>query len=326
MTGPEPFTGPPPPRTPRSLFSLADLPTATLHRLVERSCDLYHDPGAHDDPLRRRLVGVLFTRTSTRTRTAFTAGALRLGAQVVTYGPGDLQTNTGESLEDTARVFGMMLDALVMRTSGPLAEMRRMADAGGLPVINAMAAEEHPTQGVCDLATMRLHRGTIEKTRLLYVGEGNNSATALAQGLSHFPGAELTFLTPPGYGLPERVRREAADRAAATGGTLREIHRPEHLPAAVDVVYTTRWQTTGTSKPDPGWREAFRPLHIDAEFLAAWPQAMFMHDLPAHRGEEVTGEVLDGKQSIAWSQSRMKLCSAMAVLEHVLSGPSHGRH
>ncbi|MFD3656610.1 ornithine carbamoyltransferase [Streptomyces sp. NPDC058620] len=308
----------------RGLLTLSELTRGDLEGLVARSRELFHDRKAHDRPLHDKVVGVLFAKPSTRTRTAFTSGIVRLGGFPVTYGPNDLQTATGESLKDTGRIFGSMLDALVARTSGPLGDLREMAGAGRLPVINAMAAEEHPTQGVCDLATMLMEFGSLEGLSVLYLGEGNNTASALAHGISHIPHCHITFATPHGYGLDPHVLDEAAKRAAESGGSVREAHGTDDLPAHVDVVYTTRWQTTGTVKADPDWREKFRPFHIDEQLLRRWPEAKFMHDLPAHRGEEVSGAVLDGPRSIAWKQAEMKLTSAMAVLEWVVTGnPRH---
>ena len=127
---------------------------------MEWSCEFYTDPHAHDQPLKRAAVGILFTKTSTRTRTAFTAGTIAW-AVPDHLGPHDLQTNTGESLIDTARILGAMLDLMIARTAGPLAEMRTLSGYGGLPVINAMAEEEHPTQGLCDLAAIRLAWGAV---------------------------------------------------------------------------------------------------------------------------------------------------------------------
>ncbi|MBW5421724.1 ornithine carbamoyltransferase [Streptomyces sp. BG9H] len=307
-------TGPAPER---GLFSLAELEPAVIGELAARSVELFRDKEAHDRPLAGSAAGILFTKTSTRTRTAFTVGAIRLGAVPVTYGPQDLQLNTGESVADTGRVLGSMLDLLVARTSGPLEELRELSRQGGLPVINAMAAEEHPSQGVSDLATLRLALGDLTGVSVLYLGEGNNTAVALAHALAAVPGARVTFSTPAGYGLPEKELARASRRAATVGATVEEVHDPALLPDRVDVVYTTRWQTTGTSKPDADWRETFRPFHVDASLLARRPEALFMHDLPAHRGDEVAGEVLDGPRSLAWTQAAMKLAGAMAVLEWV---------
>jgi ornithine carbamoyltransferase len=305
-----------PERVPESgVFSLADLEDKDLDQLIRRSCEFFADRTDHEEPLRGKIAGILFTKTSTRTRTAFTTAALRLGARVISYGPHDLQLETGESLEDTGRVFGRMLDLLVARTAGPVAQLKTLSRYGGLPVVNAMGQEEHPTQGICDLATMSLHFGSLDGIKMLYVGEGNNSAVALAHGLAHYPGIELTLLTPSGYGIPEAELAAARARAAERGSTVRQVHTLDEAPDAADVVYTTRWQTTGTSKPNADWREEFRHLYIDTAFMSRWPGAVVMHDLPAHRGDEISARVLEGDRSLAWTQAEMKLTSAMAVLE-----------
>lgn len=312
MDNPHAWPGPVPEH---GLFSLADLEPALIKELSTRSVELFHNRNTHDHPLEGQFVGVLFTKTSTRTRTAFTVGATRLGGTAVPFGPHDLQLNTGEALEDTGRVLGSMLDALVARTSGPLDELRVLSRQGRFPVVNAMAAQEHPSQGVCDLATLHLVFGDPTGVSLLYVGEGNNTAVALAHGLAAVPDAQVTFATPVGYGVPESELRLAARRAEAIGATIEQIHDLALAPKDVDVVYTTRWQTTGTRKADHAWRETFRPFHVDGALLERWPRALFMHDLPAHRGEEVSGQVIDGARSLAWTQASMKLASAMAILE-----------
>lgn len=301
--------------TTKSLLSIGDLSAVALERLVTRSVEIAGNPRAIAPSLDGLVVATLFERTSTRTCTAFSVGALRLGAKLVAYGPDSLQLNTGESLPDTARVFGSMLDGVVMRSARPVAELRAMLAAGGPPLINAMAREEHPTQAVCDLATMRLHLGSVEGVSVLYVGEGNNTASALGLALARVPGARLTLWTPPGYGLdPDLLHRIEAD-AGHHGATVVQVEDADELPMTVDVVYTTRWQTTGTSKADPAWRQVFRPYHVDAAFLARWPEARFLHDLPAHRGDEVSDDVLDHPASLVWSQAQMKLFSAMAVMD-----------
>jgi ornithine carbamoyltransferase len=306
-----------PAASPRHVLSIRNLSDADLHWIVQRGVRLQSGAAALDDPLRGRVVGVLFTETSTRTRTSFTVGALRLGARVVTYGPGDLQLNTGESMDDTARVLGGMLDALVIRTAAAPTDVRTFATHCGA-VVNAMSADEHPTQALADLTTLAARFGRVAGLRVLYVGEGNNTAAALALALPRYAGVELELRTPRGYGLASEVVAESAALAAATGGRVVQRHDMTDLPADVDVVYTTRWQTTGTTKPDPAWRDTFAGFQVDAALMARYPQACFMHDLPAHRGEEVTAEVLDGPSSIAFSQAQYKLHSAMAVLEWCL--------
>lgn len=297
----------------RHLISISDLTDDDLRGLVERGAEFA--AGALAKSLEDAIVGVYFRRTSTRTRTAFTSGALRLGAKAVTFGPDDLQLNTGETTEDTGRVLSGMLDLLVARTADATEELRGWAAGGRMSVINAMSAEEHPTQGLTDLTTLQHHFGRVEGLRFLYVGEGNNSATALALALTRFPGTELELRTPPGYGLAPEILATATEQAARSGSKVSEQHDMGALPAGVDAVYTTRWQTTGTSKPTADWREVFAPFQVTRELWEESPDAVFLHDLPAHRGQEVTAEVLDGPASIAFTQATHKLHSAMAVLE-----------
>jgi ornithine carbamoyltransferase len=302
----------------RHLISVRDLDDADLDWLVRRSAAF--DSGTPvPRALEGRIVALHFLKSSTRTRTAFSAAALRLGAQIIAYGPDDLQLVTGETYADTGRVLSGMVDALVTRTVGDPAHLRELADQGRMPVINAMSADEHPTQAVADLTTILAHAGSIEGIRLLYVGEGNNTAAALALALSRFEGAQLHLRTPSGYGVPAETLRVAERQAAHYGSVVEQRHDLDGLPDDIDLVYTTRWQTTGTVKPDPDWRTGFDPFRVDAAMMARWPDARFMHDLPAHRGEEVTAEVLEGPRSIAFAQAANKYHSALAILEWCLA-------
>lgn len=303
----------------RHLISIRDLADDDLRHLVERGAWFASSASQGCQPLRGRVVGSYFRVTSTRTRTAFASAALRLGAGHIAYGPNDLQLNTGESAEDTAEVFSRMLDALVARTAADPAEMRALARQRSMAVINAMSAEEHPTQALADLTTLRQRLGQVEEVRMLYIGEGNNTAAALALALSRHRGVELCLCTPPGYGVDEEILRHAVGEAGRNGAAVSECHDPAEAIEDADVVYTTRWQTTGTAKADPDWRRLFAPFQVNEQLMTRHPKAVFMHDLPAHRGEEVTAAVLDGSASIAFDQAENKLHSAKAVLEWCLA-------
>jgi ornithine carbamoyltransferase len=307
------------PVTARTVISVEDLTTDDLRHLVTRGRDYAERTIAIDGVLGGRVVAIYFRQTSTRTRTAFSSAALRLGAQILTYGPHDLQTNTGETYRDTGRVLATMVDAVVARTAGDPQELRDLAEQGRMPVVNAMTSDEHPTQAIADLATMLQHLGRIENLRVLYVGEGNNSAAALALALARFPANELYLRTPAGYGLAEDKLAQSRRQAVRSGSCVEERHDMSGLPDEVDVVYTTRWQTTGTTKPDPDWHERFEPFQVNGRLMARWPNARFMHDLPAHRGEEVTAEVLDGPTSLALPQAANKYHTALSILEWCLA-------
>jgi ornithine carbamoyltransferase len=300
----------------RHLLSILDLSPDEVRCLCRRAVRIKQD--ARDlETLRGQTVGVYFRKTSTRTRAAFMVGAGRLGAHLVCLCPDDLQTTTGETLDDTARVLAGYLDVLVMRTNGPAAEMKAFAAQPGLSVVNALGADEHPTQALADLATILEQFGDLEGIDLLYCGEGNKTAASLALALSRIRGTRLTLATPAGYGLDPALLATARSLAAAHGATVQQTHDIAAAPTGVDVVYTSRWQEMGVPKIDPDWKARFTPFKVTPDLMArvSTARTVFMHDLPAVRGEDVDDEVLDGAASLAWVQAGHKLYSAMAVLE-----------
>lgn len=307
----------------KHLLSIEELGRENLALLVRQGCAIAQGGGRGALPLQGRAVGIYFRRSSTRTRTSFTVGALRLGAGVISYGPHDLQVATGESLEDTARVLSGFLDCLVIRTNEPAAEMKVLASQNEMAVINAMSAEEHPTQAVADLITIHEALGRLEGVHVLYLGEGNNTAASLALATALTPGMRLTLVTPEGYGLTRHTLNTAARLARQNGSLVEQQHPLDRLPTRVDVVYTTRWQTMGEPKADPDWRAKFEPCAVTPGLLAHVSKpagTIFLHDLPAVRGAEVYDEVLDGPQSLAFRQARHKLTAAMSVLAWCLGG------
>lgn len=301
----------------RHLISLAEVGPDGLAQMVRHALDIAAGRDGSARPLADKVVGVYFRGTSTRTRTAFTVGAVKLGATPVAYGPHDLQTNTGETLGDTARVLSGFLDALVIRTNGAVGEMKEFASQDSMAVINAMSDNEHPTQAVADLVTIHEALGRLDGVHILYVGEGNNTAAALALAVSMTPRMRLTVVTPEGYGLPCCVLKKANEFARSSGAVVEVHHCFERLPRHVDVVYTTRWQTMGVAKAETDWLEKFKPFTVTKEMMARVSKpsgTIFMHDLPAVRGLDVVNEVLDGSQSRAFRQAVHKLTSAMAIL------------
>jgi ornithine carbamoyltransferase len=302
----------------RHLISLERLSGKDILQIAARGLSYAKGALKEARPLEGFIVGIYFRKTSTRTRTSFSVAALRLGANIISYGPNDLQENTGETIQDTARVLSLMLNGLVARTAGSRQEMEILARQGSMGVINAMSEDEHPTQALADLTTIMQHFGTVSGLRLLYAGEGNNTAAALALALTRFAGNQLVFCTPPGYGIPQETMDKAKMYAKANGASIKQQHHLNDVPGEFDIVYTTRWETTGTVKKDVEWKELFAPFKVTRELMEKYPDAIFMHDLPAQRGEEVDAEVLDGPGSIAFKQAENKLHSACAVLEWCL--------
>ncbi|HYV11061.1 MAG TPA: hypothetical protein VE980_09215 [Pyrinomonadaceae bacterium] len=302
--------------TTRHLLSLSEMGPESLAFLVNRALEIAaHGVGV--PPLLGKTVGIYFKRTSTRTRTAFTVAAIKLGATPVAFGPNDLQICTGETIADTARVLAGYLDALVVRTNASISEMQAFASQNDMAIINAMSDSEHPTQALADLVTIKEIYGRLHDVSVLYVGEGNNSAAALAFAVALTPGMRLMLLTPEGYGVPSSVL-EKAQGLSLGGSVIEQRHDISTLRDKFDVIYTTRWQTMGDPKPDSNWKEKFRPYSVTQEFMQRFSKdasTVFMHDLPAVRGDDVVDEVLDGPQSVAFRQARHKLTSAMSALE-----------
>jgi ornithine carbamoyltransferase len=223
---------------------------------------------------------------------------------------------------DTAKVLANYLDALVIRTNDTIEEMLQFASQDGMAVVNAMSANEHPTQSLADLATLRERFGRLAGLHVLYIGEGNNSASAIALAMARIPGMRLTMVTPEGYGLPAAFIEEVQANAAANGSWIEQHHDMDRLPRhCADAVYTTRWLTMEVQRAED-WLPKFRPYTVTPEVMAEVSKpdgsTVFLHDLPAMRGYEVLDEVLDGPQSIALRQAYHKMTSAMAVLEWCL--------
>jgi|RhiMetdeSRZDD1v2_1073273.scaffolds.fasta_scaffold57812_4 ornithine carbamoyltransferase len=305
----------------KHLLSLVDLGAADLARLVDRSIEFAACQGDSRKPLTGKIVGIYFRKPSTRTRSSFTVGALRLGAQTVAYGPNDLQLVTGETTEDTARVLSGYLDALVIRTNNCIDEMMAMANQNEMAVINAMSENEHPTQAIADLSTIKERFGRLEGIHVLYLGDGNNTAAALALAVAQTPGMKVTFVSPEGYGIPDPLLEKAYRLAGLNGAIIDNHHSMDKLPRNVDAVYTTRWQTMGEQHSDPNWMDKLWPYRVTPAVMSEVSKpsgTVFLHDLPAVRGEDVNDKVLDGPQCIAWRQARHKMFSAMAVLEWCL--------
>jgi ornithine carbamoyltransferase len=300
----------------KHLLSIGDLSTKTLVRLVNDGVAIARGEWNEREILAGKVVGIYFRKTSTRTRTAFSVGAMKLGASILAYGPDDLQIVTGETVQDTARVLANYLDALVIRTNETIEELRQFADQDRMSVVNGVTSKEHPTQAIADLVALQEAFGRVDGLHVLYIGEGNSSAAALALAFGLWPGTGLTIVTPEGYGLPEDVLTQAQGFASASGSTIEQHHDMDRLPRGVDAVYTARWLTMGVQKQDADWLSRFRPYTVTPEVMArvSGARTIFMHDLPAMRGYEVVDEVLDGPQSIAFRQAYHKMTSAMAVL------------
>lgn len=303
------------------LISIQDLTGAQLHELVVTGERVSAGDVDFSSALEGRLVGLYFSKPSTRTRTSFFAAVHRMGGSTIVYSAGDLQLTTGETLEDTGMMLGLYLDALVMRTNAGSEEMEAVS-AGGIPVVNALSRPEHPTQAIADLITIRQEFGDVSGRHVLYVGGWNNTAASLVYALTRLPRTAVTVATPAEFGPGAEHLEIARRNASESGSTVNVTHDTGALPRGVDVVYTSRWQTMGEAPADSGWMESFRGFRVTGEMMkaVAGEKAIFMHDLPAHRGAEVDADVLGSPRSRIRRQAFNKMISAMCVLEMCLRG------
>jgi ornithine carbamoyltransferase len=309
----------------RDLLSVADLTAAEVERLFDRAVELKqedHDRrtvgGAVATPLAGRTLAMLFQKPSLRTRVTFEAGMNQLGGQAV-YLTEDVVMGARESVRDVARNLERFVDAIVART-GPHEVVVELAAQASIPVINGLTLREHPCQALADLFTMRERFGDLRGRVLAFVGDGNNVYHSLAL-LGAMLGMEVRLAHPAEYGPNTRIVERATQFAAATGGRLVFDQDPRTIVRGADVVYTDSWTSMGQEAEAEARRDAFVRYRVDDALLeAAGPDAVVMHCLPAHRGEEITSAVMDGPRSIIWEQSENRLHVQKALLVEVLAG------
>jgi ornithine carbamoyltransferase len=297
-------------------LSLADLSAEEISGIGDVAFRYGLAPQAFAGRLDGKRVGLVFTAPSTRTRISFWSAALTLGCDVLHLGQADLQVSTGETWGDTGMMLANYLDIVVARTNGPQRELAELA-VHVPATINALTYEEHPTQAIADLCAMREHFGNIESLRLAYLGEVNNTVRALALLVCKLPFKSLDIYSPAGLGF-SGGELEALN-AVRGGEVVRQHHEVPAAPKAVDVVYATRWHSMGEARWDQDWLSRFTQFAITKELMIRFSgstEAVFMHDLPAVRGQEVTSDVLDGVSttSLVLRQAYHKASAAASAL------------
>lgn len=299
--------------TQQHFLDLESTTPEALEELLDLAVRMRRKPRRYVKLLRGESVACYFEKPSTRTRVSFEVAAHRLGALPIMLRPDELQLGRGEPISDTAKVLSSYCCAIVGRVfdQATLLEMARHAT---VPVVNALSGDHHPCQALADLLTMRDHFGQLAGLSVAYVGDTTNVANSLMQACA-LAGVKITLSAPLRYtGDPEIVRQ--ADRVASTNGTeVRQVESAEEAVSGADVVYTDSWVSMGREDEQAQRVRAFEPFRVTRELMAlAQPEAVFMHCLPAHRGEEVTAEVIDGPQSIVFAQAANRLPTEQAVL------------
>jgi ornithine carbamoyltransferase len=305
---------------PSDLLRIADLTATQLNALLDLADEMKNGPTWWTAARNSTAIACLFDKPSTRTRVAFEVAAHRLGMHPIMLRPDELQLGRGEPLADTARVLSSYTAAIVVRTFAQ-ATVEELAAAATVPVINALTDDHHPCQALADLLTLRRHYGYLEGIRLAYVGAGNNVAHSLMEA-GALSGMHVTVATPRGYGPHPDVTRTAIGLAAEHGGSVNVCHDPRSAVDDVDAVYTDLW-VSGEDAERERRVSDLQAYQVDEALMrAAAPGAVFMHCLPAHRGLEVTAEVIDGPSSIVWEQAANRLPTEQATL-HTLIGSDH---
>ncbi len=302
---------------PRAVLELDDLEdAATLSTLLDRAEAWKADPGAVPRPLADRGVAMIFEKPSARTRVSTEMAVVTLGGHPIYVQAEEVGMGTREPVADVARTLGSYC-ALVCARVFDHRTLEEMAEAAGVPVINLLSDQAHPCQALADLLTLREHFGGLDGRRVAFVGDGNNVAASLAFGAA-LSGLELCVASPPGYELDEQV----VERARNLGAAIETTNDPFDAVRGVDAVYTDVWTSMGQEEEATARREAFRPYRVDdALMAAAGPDAVFLHCLPAHRGEEVTADVIDGPRSLVWPQAANRMHSIRALLAELVAGP-----
>ena len=303
----------------KDLLRTADLGSDNLLRVLDLAMRFKRDPLAARGLLRGDTVTLYFNKPSTRTRLSFETAVARLGGLPLTVGPHELQLDRGETIEDTARVVSAYSRAFVIRTFRD-EDVRRFAAAATVPVVNALTDSHHPCQSLADLMTIREELGRLERRRVAFIGDGDNVAHSLVEGCALL-GVDIAVATPPGHEPDSAVVKRARRAAAAHGSTVVITNDPLEAVSGADAVYTDVWVSMGVPEAEREQRvAAFTPYRVDAALMArARGHAIFLHCLPAHRGEEVTPEVIDGPQSCVFAQAANRLPTEQAVLFALLT-------
>jgi ornithine carbamoyltransferase len=300
----------------KNLLAISDLSSKDIENILKLSASLkkLQRQGKTHQPLKGKSLGMIFEKSSTRTRVSFEVGMYQLGGQALFLSANDLQIGRGEPVADTARTLSRYLDGIMIRTFAQ-ATVEDLAHHASIPVINGLTDLHHPCQALADLFTIKEKRGRLKGLKFSYVGDGNNMAHSLIEGCVK-TGMHVSLACPPGYEPDAGIMREALQTAVRSGSEVRISNDPAKAVKGADIVYTDVWASMGQESEHARRLNAFRGFQVDAELMkAADPKAIVMHCLPAHRGEEIAAEVIDGPNSAVFDQAENRLHAQKAILE-----------
>ena len=303
----------------RDFLTLKDFTRQEIEEMVNLGIDLKakQKAGIPTPILEGKTLGMIFQKSSTRTRVSFEVGMYQLGGSALFLSTNDLQIGRGEPIKDTARVLSRYLDGIMIRTYSH-ADVEELAAYADIPVINGLTDDYHPTQVIADLITIQEHKGKLAGIKFAYVGDGNNMTHSLMIGCAKV-GMDVTVACPDGYMPNLEVVALAQGYAAESGGSVTVMHDPKEAVKGVDVIYTDTWASMGQEAEKEIRKKAFAGYQVDDALMAlAKPDAIFMHCLPAYRGMEVTDEVMESAQSVVFDEAENRLHAHKAIMASVM--------
>ena len=299
----------------RDMLSLHDYSPQEIVTILDLAGELKDKlkKGQPHPYLAGKTLGLIFQKSSTRTRVSFEVGMYQLGGRALYLNAADLQLGRGESIADTARVLSRYLDGIMIRTYAH-ADVEELARCADIPVINGLTDLLHPCQILADLQTIREHKGYLRGLKVAYVGDGNNVCHSLLFGCAK-TGMEINVASPPGYQPDEKIVALARQDAAETGARVEILTDPVRAVTGADVVVTDVWASMGQEAEQAARAKIFAPYQVNSDLVRhAKSDFIFLHCLPAHRGEEVTAEIIDGPHAVVWDEAENRLHAQKAVL------------
>ncbi|MED4958293.1 ornithine carbamoyltransferase [Paenibacillus macerans] len=303
----------------RDFIELTDYTMEEIHYLIDLAVELKRKQknGEVYQPLKGKTVGLIFEKSSTRTRVSFEVGIYQLGGHALFLSKNDIQLGRGETIADTAGVMSRYLDGIMIRTFGHdrVVELARHA---AVPVINGLSDAAHPCQVLADYQTLYEHKGKLQGLKLAYIGDGNNMAHSLMIGGAKL-GVHVSVASPEGYEPDPQIVADAKEIAKATGARIEVVREPKEAVRDADAIYTDVWASMGFEEEQKIREIAFKDYQVDEELAKyAKPDYVFLHCLPAHRGEEVSEGVIDGPHSIIFDEAENRLHAQKALLAALL--------
>ncbi|TJY42041.1 ornithine carbamoyltransferase [Cohnella pontilimi] len=303
----------------RDFLGLMDYTPEEIRYLLDLAIELKRKQKAGEvyQPLKGKSLGMIFEKSSTRTRISFEVGMYQLGGQALFLSRNDIQMGRGETIRDTAMTMSRYLDGLIIRTFGHR-NVVELARGATIPVINALSDQSHPCQALADYQTVLEMKGRLEGLKIVYIGDGNNMAHSLMMGASKL-GMHFASASPEGYEPDAGIVQSAKDVASETGARIEVLHDPREAVENADIIYTDVWASMGFEEEQKERERAFRNYQVNEALVQkAKADFLFMHCLPAHRGEEVTEVVIDGPNSVIFDEAENRLHAQKAIMAAIM--------